>query len=50
MEQSPFLFSKSVAENVGMSLETATLEDIEAVARLADLHESVILFPSQYDM
>ncbi len=49
VEQSPFLFSKSVAENVGMSLETATLEDIEAVARLADLHESVILFPSQYD-
>lgn len=49
VEQAPFLFSKSVADNVGMAQEAPSIEEIEQVARLADLHESVLAFPMQYD-
>lgn len=49
VEQAPFLFSKSVAENVGMALDSPTLQEIEEVARLADLHDSILSFPMRYD-
>lgn len=48
VEQTPFLFSKSVAENVGFGMDDPSMDEIESVARLADLHDSVIGFPSQY--
>jgi len=48
VEQTPFLFSKSVAENVGFGLDAPSMDEIESVARLADLHESVVTFPDQY--
>jgi ATP-binding cassette subfamily B multidrug efflux pump len=48
VEQAPFLFSKTVAENVGIGLDTPSMEEIEDVARMAELHESVLAFPSQY--
>lgn len=49
VEQAPFLFSKTVAENVGIGLDRPSMEEIEQVARMADLHESVLTFPAQYD-
>ncbi|MDP1835239.1 MAG: ABC transporter ATP-binding protein [Chlamydiales bacterium] len=49
VEQAPFLFSKTVAENVGIGLDRPSMEEIEQVARMADLHESVLTFPAQYE-
>lgn len=49
VEQIPFLFSKSIAENVKFGKIDASQEDLEIVSRYADLHETVLEFPEQYD-
>lgn len=49
VEQLPFLFSKSIKDNVRFGKQEATLQEIEIVAQQADLHETVLDFPSQYD-
>jgi ATP-binding cassette subfamily B protein len=49
VEQVPFLFSKSIAENVLFGREEASREELELVARHADLHETVMEFPEQYE-
>ncbi len=48
VEQLPFLFSKSISENVSFGKKEATQGEIEEVARFADLHETVLDFPEQY--
>lgn len=48
VEQIPFLFSKSIAENVAFGLQQATQQQIEIVSEYADLHETVLGFPEQY--
>ncbi len=48
VEQAPFLFSKTVAENVGFGSSAAREDEIEDVARLADLHDSILTFPQRY--
>lgn len=49
VEQIPFLFSRSIAENVGFGKENASREEIEIVSKFADLHDNVIDFPQQYE-
>lgn len=49
VEQIPFLFSKSIKENVGFADETATQEDIVKASSLADLHETVLSFDEGYE-
>ena len=49
VEQVPFLFSKTVSENVKFGRQHATQEEVEIVARYADLHETVLDFPEQYE-
>ena len=49
VEQSPFLFSKTIAENVRFGMEEATQKDLEMVAQYADLHETVMAFPEKYE-
>lgn len=49
VEQIPFLFSKTIAENVRFGMEDATLEQLELVAKHADLHDTVMGFPEGYD-
>lgn len=49
VEQIPFLFSRTIAENVSFGREGAPLEEIEMVARYADLHQTVQEFPEQYE-
>ena len=49
VEQIPFLFSRSIADNVRFGRESAPIEEIEMVARYADLHETVQEFPEQYE-
>lgn len=49
VEQLPFLFSKTVAENVRFGRSTASQEEIEGVAVQADLHETILSFPKKYE-
>lgn len=49
VEQAPFLFSRTIAENVKFGKQEASQEELELVARHADLHETVLEFPDRYD-
>lgn len=49
VEQIPFLFSQSIADNVRFGKEEALQTDIEMVSKFADLHDTVLNFPQQYD-
>lgn len=49
VEQVPFLFSKSIADNVVFGRREATQEEIEEASRFADIHETVLEFPQQYE-
>jgi ATP-binding cassette subfamily B protein len=48
VEQAPFLFSKTIGENVGLGNIEATQAELESVAKQADLHDTVIGFPEEY--
>ena len=48
VEQIPFIFSKSLAENVRFGREEATQAELEMVARYADIHETILEFPQKY--
>ena len=47
--QEPFLFSGTVAENIGYGREGATRDEIEAAARAVDAHDFIVLLPQGYD-
>lgn len=49
VEQLPFLFSRTIADNVRFGKEEANLEEVQLVAHYADLHETVLDFPEQYE-
>jgi ATP-binding cassette subfamily B protein len=49
VEQLPFLFSKTLADNIRFGKREATKEEIEEIARLVDLHETVLTLPEQYN-
>jgi ATP-binding cassette subfamily B protein len=47
--QEPFLYSRSVADNIGIAIPLVTRSMIEQVAKEAALHESVLEFEHGYD-
>ncbi len=47
--QEPFLFSRSLAENIGIAREDMTMEDIRKAADAACLDETVMGFAKGYD-
>ncbi len=49
IEQDVFLFSKSLAENIGFGVAVATPERIEAAAREAQAHEFIRAMPDGYN-
>ncbi len=50
IEQDVFLFSRSIAENIGFGLgEVATRENVVAAAKAAQAHEFVTALPEGYD-
>lgn len=49
VEQTAFLFSKSLAENMLYGKSEASQEELETVAQYADIHDTVMSFPEQYD-
>jgi ATP-binding cassette subfamily B protein len=50
VEQEPFLFSRTIRENItyGVGREVAA-DEVEAVARAAAIHDTVIAFPQGYN-
>lgn len=49
VEQTPFLFSRTIGENIAFGNPSATQEDIERAAKIADLHGAILNFPDQYN-
>jgi ATP-binding cassette subfamily B protein/ATP-binding cassette subfamily C protein/ATP-binding cassette subfamily B multidrug efflux pump len=47
--QEPFLFSATVAANIGLSKPDATRAEIEHAARLASIHDEILRFPQGYE-
>ena len=47
--QEPILFSRSIAENIGYSNESASREEIENAAKVANAYEFIQTFPDGYD-
>ena len=50
VEQEPFLFSRTIRENIGYGAGRQVSEaEIEAAARAAAIHDSILSFPEGYD-
>lgn len=50
VEQEPFLFSRTLRENIAYGVERAvSQEEIEAAARAAAIHDVILTFPAGYD-
>jgi len=49
IEQDVFLFSRSIAENIGFGIEGATRTRIEEAARAAQAHDFIMSFDRGYD-
>lgn len=46
--QDPFLYSRTVRENLAVGHSSAADQEVEASARAADIHENIIDFPQGY--
>ncbi|QCI23988.1 SmdA family multidrug ABC transporter permease/ATP-binding protein [Buchnera aphidicola (Macrosiphoniella sanborni)] len=49
VNQTSFLFSDSISNNISLGKPNASKEEIETVAKLADIHKDIIDLPNQYD-
>ena len=49
VNQTPFLFSDSVASNIALGHPGATRQEIEHVAKLACVHDDILRLPQGYD-
>lgn len=49
VNQTPFLFSDTVANNIALGCPQASRDMIESVARLACIHEDILHLPAGYD-
>jgi len=50
VEQEPFLFSRTIRENIAYGVKReASQDDIEAAARAAAVHDVILTFPEGYD-
>lgn len=50
VEQEPFLFTLSIRENIAFSLDReVSQEEIEAAAKAAAIHDTILTFPQGYD-
>lgn len=47
--QEPFLFSKTIINNLKIANSQASVEDIQKAAQIADIHKSIINFKDGYD-
>ncbi len=47
--QEPFLFSRTIRENIAMGKPDATMEEIREAARIACVDDTILSFPDGYD-
>ena len=47
--QESFLFSASIADNIALARPGATRAEVERAARLAAIHDDILLFPHKYE-
>ena len=47
--QDPFLFSKSISENILMANKKASKDEVVRAARIADIHDTIVTFKDGYD-
>ena len=47
--QEPFLYSKTILENIGIKMETPDSESIHEAARVAAIHDDIVGFDKGYD-
>lgn len=47
--QDTFLFNGTIAENIGYAQPDATMEEIQAAAKAANIHEDILHMPKQYE-
>jgi ATP-binding cassette, subfamily B, bacterial len=47
--QEPFLFSKSIINNLKIANSNASIEDIQKAAQIADIHQSIVNFKEGYE-
>lgn len=47
--QEPFLFSRTIAENIGITKENMTLSDIREAAKIACVDDAIMEFTNNYD-
>ena len=47
--QEPYLFNKTIKENIAYRCPNASDEDIIKAAKIADIHEDIMKFPEGYD-
>ncbi|EPK5954474.1 SmdA family multidrug ABC transporter permease/ATP-binding protein [Proteus mirabilis] len=48
VNQTPFLFSDTIAGNIALGRPDATKEEIEAVAKIANIHDDILNLPEGY--
>ena len=46
--QDSFLFSDTIENNIAFGVEQASMQDIIAAAKAADVHDDIMVFPEQY--
>ncbi len=46
--QDSFLFSDTIENNIAFGVEQASMQDIIAAAKAADVHDDIMVFPDQY--
>lgn len=49
VNQTSFLFSDTIANNISLGKPNATLQEIEKAAHLANIHQDILTFPKGYD-
>ncbi|MDF2154647.1 ABC transporter transmembrane domain-containing protein [Vibrio sp. CAU 1672] len=49
VNQSPFLFSKSIYDNIALGNPSASQEEVYRAAKLACIHDDILKFPHGYD-
>ena len=47
--QDTFLFNGTIAENIGYARPDATMEEIQAAAKAANIHEDILHMPDKYE-
>ncbi len=49
VEQIPFLFSRTIGENIAFAKESSTQEELDVIAKETELHETIHSFPYGYE-